>query len=167
MNDGSMSSRKRITGNQSGFSLAETLVALLVLTLVSVMMVNGIRLAVREQRKITDKANAQILLSTTVTELRSRLMNAYDISVSEGENEISFSDWSTKNRLIIVSEPDGIRISYGDEKKLLVTSEAASKDMHVECSFAYDGSGLISIKEIKVKKEGNVLAELEEFLIRI
>ena len=56
--------------NRKGFTLTETLMAVLILVLASVVMVTGITAAIRAYQNMVDKANAQTLLSTTMTELR-------------------------------------------------------------------------------------------------
>ena len=51
----------------------ETVVSLLIIVLMSGMMVTGIRLAVKVYTTVVDKANAQVLLTTTETILRNEL----------------------------------------------------------------------------------------------
>ena len=61
--------KKRLK-NQAGFSLAETLLAVLIMLLVSVIVANGIPVARNVYNNVIVGANAQVLLSTTVTALR-------------------------------------------------------------------------------------------------
>lgn len=152
---------------KKGFSLTETLVALLILGLVSVMMVTGIRLAVTQHRKVVDKANAQVLMSTTIAELRTRLSNAYDVSIND--NAIYYKDLGTKSNMVIKPTDKGMMIKYASQDdskaKLLVTTEAASKNMHVECELSREGD-LIVFTNIKVMRGEDKLAELNEYCIR-
>ena len=53
--------------NRKGFSLAETLMAVLILLMVSAVVAAGIPMAREAYEKAVDAANAQTLLSTTIT----------------------------------------------------------------------------------------------------
>ena len=72
--------KKRLK-NQAGFSLAETLLAVLIMLLVSVIVANGIPVARNVYNNVIVGANAQVLLSTTVTALRNELGTAKDIDI--------------------------------------------------------------------------------------
>ena len=70
--------RKKLN-NKRGFSLAETLVAVLILLMVSAVVAEGIPAAANAYRKAVDAANAHVLLSTTVNALRGELSTARDL----------------------------------------------------------------------------------------
>ncbi len=70
--------RKKLSDN-IGFSLAETLVAVLILLMVSAVVAEGIPAAANAYRKAVDAANAHVLLSTTVNALRGELSTARDL----------------------------------------------------------------------------------------
>lgn len=65
--------------NGSGFTLAETLMAVLIVLLVSAVVAAGMPAAVTAYTKAVDAANAQVLLSTTVNALRSELSTAWQV----------------------------------------------------------------------------------------
>lgn len=67
-----MSIMRKLKG-KSGFSLAETLLAVLILLLVSVIVANGIPMAKNVYNNVLIGSNAQLLLSTGVTALRNEL----------------------------------------------------------------------------------------------
>lgn len=77
--------------SQAGFSLAETLVAILILLLVSVIVANGVPVAQNAYEKVVVGANAKVLLSTTISALRDQLATARDVSVSTS-NEVTYFD---------------------------------------------------------------------------
>ena len=61
-----MTIKKKLKG-KSGFTLAETLLAVLILLLVSTIVANGIPVARNVYNNVIIGANAQMLLSTAVT----------------------------------------------------------------------------------------------------
>lgn len=159
---------KKLTGklqDRNGFSLSETLVALTILLMVASLMTSGISLASNVHRKIVDKANAQTLLSTTMTELRTKLTNVSEVTVPEGGKTIAYIDIDTNNHVTIASTADGITVEDGASTYMLVSDETASKSMLVECKFSYS-EGIVTVSNITVKKDGTVLAEMPSYLIR-
>lgn len=67
-----------------GFSLAETLVALLIVTMLTALVANGIPIAKRTFESVRDKSNAQVALSTTTAALRNELGLALDAQQDGG-----------------------------------------------------------------------------------
>lgn len=67
--------------SSKGFTLAETLLTVLILLMVSVIVARGVPAAVNAYDKMVIGANARILLSTTVSALRDELTTATDVSV--------------------------------------------------------------------------------------
>ena len=68
--------------NQEGFSLAETLLALLILLMVSMIVANGIPVAKTAYDKVVLASNAEVLMSDTISSLRDELGTASDIKIS-------------------------------------------------------------------------------------
>ena len=62
--------------NKKGFSIAELLVAILILSMVSIVVAGGIPVARDAYYKITVSANAQVMLSTTISSLRNEIGTA-------------------------------------------------------------------------------------------
>lgn len=73
----------------AAFTLAEALVATIIMLLVTSIMVAGIPAAIRAYDKVVIASNAEVLMSTAMAEIRNELTTARDISVTDG-NEISF-----------------------------------------------------------------------------
>lgn len=69
----------------AGFTLAETLITVLILLMVSSVVAGGVPAAANAYRKAVDAANAHVLMSTTVNALRSELSTAWGVSANNGE----------------------------------------------------------------------------------
>ena len=80
--------------SQAAFTLAETLITVLILLMVSAVVAGGVPAAANAYAKAVDAANAHVLLSTTVDALRSELSTAWDVenikSDEAGEKGITY-----------------------------------------------------------------------------
>lgn len=140
----------------AGFTLAETLVAVLILLMVSAVVAEGLPAAVSAYRKAVDASNAQILLSTTVDALRGELSTAWDVDVKADGTTVSYQSSHTggkskiylKNGQIWMQEyvkddsnpgwlADKDEETYGAEK--LLPSEALTKSLAGEMKVTYSG----------------------------
>ena len=188
-----MKIRKRITG-KGGFTLAETLMAVLILLMVSSVV------AADAYRKVVDSANAELLLSTTMNRLRSELTTAVDVRCGEtdkseataGNDENSTQTKNTtitytnakgsKSVISLVLKSDASNVEPGiyiqeyvdvdnnnKYKHLLVSNEASNKNLYATYESAtYDGSGIVTIKNLAVIKEDNTtLTSVDNFEIRV
>ena len=85
--------------NQSGFTLAETLMAVLILLLVSTIVATGIPVARNAYEKVILGANAQAMLSNAITNLRDELGTAWEVNdekdASGGKTVISYFNANT------------------------------------------------------------------------
>jgi len=69
--------------SQNGFTLAETLLAVLILLLVSVIVATGMPAAKNAYEKVVVASNAQALLSTAATSLRNELGTAWNVIIDD------------------------------------------------------------------------------------
>ena len=69
--------------SQSGFTLAETLLAVLILLLVSVIVATGMPAARNAYEKVVVASNAQALLSTAAISLRNELGTAWNVIIDD------------------------------------------------------------------------------------
>jgi len=76
--------------SQSGFSLAETLVATIILLLVSGIVAEGIPVAKNAYEKVVVAANAKVMLTTAVSALRNELSIAQRIVVNDTDKSITY-----------------------------------------------------------------------------
>ena len=164
---------KKIKQNQSGFSLAETLMAVLILLMVSEVVAVGIPSAASALSKIVDASNAQLLLSTTITKLRDELSTARVNDTDKIEcsvTSIKFVDGSGIPCVIsCVTEGDtkGIYIKEGTtDERLLISNAASNKNLHLECSFEYD-EGIVTISDLKILKGDKEIVSEETVKINV
>lgn len=81
---------KRRIKDGSGFSLAETLLAVLILLLVSLIVANGVPAVTRAYENVVIGANAKTLLSTAISALRDELATAKDVTVGSDGTTITY-----------------------------------------------------------------------------
>ena len=86
--------------NKSGVSLAEMLITILILLMVSSVVAGGVPVAVRAYQNAVDAANAYSLLSTTVNALRSEFSTAWGVDVVDKENVIYYSARRSEERRV-------------------------------------------------------------------
>ena len=183
--------------NRGGFTLAETLIAVLILTMVAGIVAGGIPAARNALDKAVDASHSQLLLSTTMTSLRNELATASSITcASETVNEdgsvaedpaarkiISYVD-SSGAVCTLQSEDDGIYVEKeaspdissgvyhpGIPHRLLVSEQAATKNLYAAFTSASYNNGIVKIEGLKVcKKQGDserVLSDLGDVAFEI
>ncbi len=188
--------RNRRKRRKSGFTLSETLIAILILLMVSAIVAGAIPTASNVYIKTVDAANAQLLLSTTITKLRDEFSTAKRV-VSYSASTIEFFNEHGARKIVVVAKassyPEGINgpgvwvypentdttsdATYGSPYRL-VSQQAATSDMYVSLEFTGVSDGVITIgsdqegstAKIQVKKENTdntVLAEQKKFSVRI
>lgn len=170
---------KRIRKNRAGFSLAETLITILILLMVSAIVAAALPTASTVYKKTVDAANAQVLLSTTMTILRDELNAAKDITVPS-DNKITYISGITGNKSVIECVAnEGLKITaYPDavndksETRFLVSQKASTSGMILTCSFsaASLADGKIIVNHIVVNKAEygeTALAGQDSYTIRL
>lgn len=180
---------------RAGFTLAEMLVALLILLMVSSVVAAGIPVAVRAYTKVTRSANAEVLLSTSVSALRDQLGTARDITVSEDKKSVTYfsDDTGSYSRIDLSSDPDqkdNIMITEYLVPELisdngggssganggsgqgiswpLVSNAAATRELYITYGTISYENGIISISNlaVKMKISKDVLTSIEKLDIR-
>ena len=150
-----------------GFTLAETLVALLILLMVTSIVAVGIPVAANAYTKVVDAANAQVLLSTSINALRNQLQFAKDISIKYHDPEHPDADPDLKSVSYVSSinnyssslknSDDGIFLEEfkntdAPKSRLLVSGKAATKNLYFKYDdVSYDKvNGLITFSNVGV-----------------
>lgn len=137
---------KRKLNNQSGFSLAETLLTILILMLVSVIVANGVPVARDAYEKVVIGANAKVLLSTAVSAMRDELATAREIKVNGTTITYFSADRGAISKLSIEGSPSEIMLKEYIKKdpltealtdnmakpRYLVPKSAATGDLYVK-----------------------------------
>lgn len=151
---------------RAGFTLAEMLLATLILLLVSSIVVAGIPAAKNAYEKVVLGSNAQILLSTTAAALRDELGTAWDVeNVSPTELRYFSADTGAVSKLyiqenvIMLQEFAGLEDIDGNKTgrvRPLVSEAAATSDLYVTYdSVSYDDSGIVIFSGLKVCRSSN------------
>lgn len=178
---------KRNELRKAGFTLAETLLAMMLLLISSALLVAGLPAAFNAYKKVTLTAEANVLISTTMTELRDKLAFAEDVTIA-GKNitftsnngrkyTLGFNDDQAGLYLLDSSDNDynpGEAGTYVKDSQLLVSDEAAVRELCVD----YDSVGLdgnvLSFKDLNVylKSETNrtkdkALVKIDDFKVRL
>ena len=117
--------------SRAGFTLAETLITVVILLLVSSVVATGMPAAVSAYRNAIDAANAQVLLSATVDALRGELTTARDVTVeSDGTTILYYSaDTGSRSKLARDSSKTGCQImlqeydDFGDTNAFIKDSD--------------------------------------------
>ena len=164
--------RKKLK-KRKGFSLAETLIAILILLMVSSIVAAAVPTASKVYMKTVDAANAQVLLSTVMTELRNELSDATIESPKDGAEgttttityingnggyrELSLvSTGNIEQRGILLTirklDPATGQITASTDKRLLVNSTAATGDLVVSYTGASFANGVLTFTGLSVTK---------------
>lgn len=183
---------KKLKKNRAGFTLAETLICVLILLMVSAIVGAAMPSAANAYKNVVDAANAQVLLSTTLTALRDEFSTAKQVQWTSGENTVTIFNGKGVREITACGEEDtlpsgatapGVWVradeSYDPKSgvvfgspTLLVSAVAATSDMYVVYSITnISNDGVITLGNIQVLKslDGKtdpVLAEQDTYSIR-
>ena len=163
---------KQYNRARRGFTLAEALVTILILLLATAIVAAGLPAAVRAYHDVVDAANAEVLLSTTMTALREELGSTEGFALGDGNALNYYKSSSLQGRRAqLISGSTGILISLGDGSRELVSGAAATRRLHAEFTgITYDTANqtfVISDLQVKRNAGGTVLAEAPaNYLIR-
>lgn len=142
---------RRKMNSQAGFTLAETLLAVLILLLVGVIVATGMPAVQNAYDKVVVAANAQALLSTATEALRDELGSAWSVDLQSG-GTIEYYSADTGARSKLFCDDEGIKVtdyvmnagfnddedklSYLDSGRPLVSKQAANGNLTVKYSKA-------------------------------
>ncbi len=180
--------------SRKGFTIGEMMVAVMILLMVSSVVAAGIPAAARAYYKVMDSANAQMLLSTTVTRLRAELSTATEVTIGTADDGTAeggaVSDSTTIEyrsasgsisritlRKPVEDEGTDDDIIYGiyvertgmTGEQLLVSLKAASGMYMTYSSVAKSASdaGVLIFSDLAVHKGDKVLTQLETYEVRV
>ena len=174
--------------SNAGFTLAETLLAILILMLASMIVANGMPAARSAYEKVVIGANAKVLLSTTISALRDELSTARNVIVDSTEKSIEYysaDDGATskillKDNTIKLQEycddspiAKGTKLWNVDEnERALVTQKAATADLIVVFETVDQNAegNAVEFTGLKVCRKSNLdkaLASVDTLTIRL
>ena len=178
--DSTQKALNRVKGRE-GFSLAETLLAVLILLLVSVVVATGMPAVTNAYNKVVLGANAKAMLSTAVTALHDEMGTAWQVKNSTDNKSLTYFNGSTGAQSI-VSSGDKLPIKIRDyvplssdsdlihdntatkgEEYYLVSGEHFKPKMYVTYNTIQYSNGIVTISGLKVCKEDHTtLAEFSK-----
>lgn len=168
-----------------GFTLAETLLAVLILLMVSSIVAAGIPSASRAYEKVVLTSNAEVLLSTTVSMLRNELGTAMDVKANGSEityyntargatskislEKVLATSLDTETTIVLYRYFGDYVFNSAAEKIAMSSSSSRDKDLYVTYTSVTCQNGIITFKGLSVNQiSGNQnLASLEDYSIRL
>lgn len=151
--------------DKSGFTLTELLMTILILLMVTSVVAAGIPSAANAYYKVLDAANAQLLLSTTVTSLRRELALAREVELDPTDHTVSnYINGESGFRVKIVNTPtisleystDGIIVGTTPEEpedRPLVSQAAATSSLVTTFDSLEYADGIFTVNGLRVMKE--------------
>lgn len=169
-----LSSLKRKLKTEKGFSLGEALVAILILLMATSIVAGGVPLAANAYHKIVDTSNAEVLLSTSMMNLRSNISVAGPESIETSGSAISYLDTSSWYRYEIKSvEGDGIKVTVKSGNVSATTPLVAIQDSMDGLYVYFDGvdydnsNGIVTFNDMAVYKGPDAITSPSAFSIRV
>ena len=169
-----MSRAAKIKKDRRGFTLGETLLAVLILLMVTAVAAGGIPAAARAYTQVVDAANAQVLLSTAATRLREELGTATQVACSD--TAITYVNSAGSRSVLDLGSEEGLEgitlqeyadLGEGSFTHLLVSREAAGKNLTLSYGKPTYSAGVVTIPELTVSQDGKTLARLERLCVRV
>ena len=170
--------------DRRGFSLAETLLAVLILLLVSVVVATGMPAATNAYNKVILGANAKTMLSTAVTALHDEIGTAWQVENSTDHKSLTYFNGSTgaKSKISLgaeysiqiqdyislsedlIHDADPTKVKQG-EAHVLVYGASFKPEMYVTYESISYADGIVTITGLKVyKKTGDTVTVLAELI---
>ena len=142
--------------DRRGFTLVEQIVAVFVVLLVSSMLIVGTDFAVRTYGDVTDNANAEVLLSTVMTTLRTELLTATDVTVSADGKSVQYYKGALGTRGTIRSDAtdETIYIKEFNIERQLISDTTATNRLNVTFESAAVSDGTVTFYGIQVSRPG-------------
>lgn len=163
-----MMKQMRKRNNRKGFSLTELLAAVLILSMVSAVVVGGIPVAKNAYEKVTVAANAQVMLSTTISALRNELCTASNATPDAVFQKLNYYNASTGGYSQIFK--DGtikLKRTAGSSARSLVPEAIGDGKLTVDYESVTCEDGIITFKDLTVKEGSKPYATMESLKIRL
>jgi len=157
---------------RAGFTLSETLIAVLILLMVSAVVAAGVPVAAGVYEKVVRGANAQVLLSTAMTELRDELGTATDVRVENGttihyrSGDGSDTTIYLNGGVIYIQEYVGLSDSE-NFRHPLVSNAAADGELKASYGTVELNDGVLTFSGLVVQKDGNTVANAPTYQVRV
>ncbi len=163
---------------EKGFTLAETLLAALIMLLVSGIVASGIPVAKDAYEKVVLASNAEVLLSTTISTLRNELGTAQDVVAdvdSEGKktivtyysglrgasskiylgskNSVGSKNSDDRKEIMFLRYYNADGLSYNAYKAApLIPAKTSTEELYVTYDTVDYSNGIVTFKGLLVKR---------------
>lgn len=171
-----------IVRSQSGFSLSELLMTLVLIGLITLAVAGGIGMIARSYTKVVDRADAEQLLSTTVSRITDELSFARNyatesmsIKISNSNKQVDFVSGLTGLHVRISTDGDSMHMYYYSGSEPKPSEEIPLLDDHLKermsinfGEIAYNPTeGLFTINNISVKYKGKneIPVKIQEYSV--
>lgn len=162
--------------DRGGFSLAEVMLAVLLLVLLTAIITTGMPAAKTAYDKVVDASNAEVLLSTTVTELENEFTCSPEaVLASDNKTVVRFVGasglWESLSNadggitLTLYGGADGTGSTL-TESRLLVSAKAATEPLHTTLGSVTYEDGVFIVHDLTVIKDGRAVASRDSYKIR-
>ncbi len=157
----------RKLNSSNGFTLTEMLTSIIIMSLVGLMVTAGIVTAVRVYNDVTEYANAQVLLTNTLTLLNDSLIYADPDTVhTNGTKSVTFTHVQSGNVKIMADNSEtgknGICISYGDStEKMPLVAYASNEEMYTDWEVSTSSDGKVFTISLFVKKGNEDIIKID------
>lgn len=173
--------------SERGFTLAETLLAVLIMLMVSAIMATGIPSVKKAYEKVVLASNAEVLLSTTISTLRNELGTAQDVKAPKpgdsADTTITYYNPTrgASSKLYVASggendkeimfqryfSADGLIKDYAAAP--LVSSKTSTQDLYVTYTSVAYSEGIVTFTGLSVNRASGTegLASRDVFSIRV
>lgn len=172
-----------------GFTLVETLVALLIFVGLTAVVAAGVPVAFQTYKQVVDGSNAQLALSTTASALRDELGLAVEVSpVGSGDGAVvcyrtSDGYWAAignaeagdDSRGLVKTVYASTAVKPDTARKLesmplvpnaAITGAVGEGEMQVRMGALTYADGVFTIEDLEVVENGSVVASLEKYEVR-
>ena len=175
---------KRKLNNNRGFTLAETMMAVLIMVMVAGIVAAGMPAAMNAYQKAVLSANAQSLLSTAVNMLQDEIGTAWKIQEPESGGILYYSADPGARTLLYLD--DGVLMlqeySNGDSffwddrsqsngsvgtARPLIPDKARTDDLTVTCGGLSYSAGIVTVTSLEVKSGSSSLAKVQSLKIPV
>lgn len=159
---------RRKLHSDKAFTMAETLLAVLILLLASTIVATGVPVAKNAYEKVVLASNAEVLLSTAISTLRNELGTAMDVKVSDTEIayyssqrgatskiDLDAVQAGSSERTIVLYRYFGNLVQDSGAERIAMSSSATAKrDLYTTYqSVAYDeDNGIITFTGLSVNR---------------
>lgn len=154
--------------NKKGFTISETMVSIMILSLVVAIIGGGIIVVKNSYERITLKANAQVLISTTISKVNQEFRFAEDIETNGNSvyTETPYFVGTDGYRMSFVNKSDkGIMVhySYGDESQesSLLTDKTMTDGLIPSIVYRYSKDDNLFSYTVIVKQNDKTIEQQE------